>query len=718
MVHHRPALAAAACLTMARLTVVQAIEPPTTVGEIFDGTCRDIAANRDRIWLAQGRNLVILDPATGRRVADDDLSPFPEALVAVEYEGKTDALVVATEHTVYVRSGDRPVKTWTEADLPTIADVKTWPGTNKLFVIGGNALAVVDYAGMEMRQLSQITLPPGLSHVHRLHVMDVDGRMMAYVTAQLADARRRGVRGLAIADLDSADGYTDPSFYEEYWDPVQHYGNPMASAHCVQVIPNLTGDDDYAYVACGVEGQLTKLNVTDPSNPQPVGKIDLAVDSTGDGKPDFDVFQVLKDPEHSRLYVASANLLHIVDPAADQELGSRNVGFYDAGDRDMAYRIGPNGERQIWTATHHSVSHVLKCIDVTRDTPNLLLNLWWISSCDGAVAVPGWGSVYLPTFGGVARYDVSDETNPVPVADGYQPANGTTEHIELMWLDADERDQALLLTAPGNGGVRYFPVSVAEKNPGPPTHLVEKPVAWGTDPVYQNDVACYRRDGANYVLADLANRRTHEVALQAYNMVEGTWLNAVEQRPELGANSKDIEVFGDFAAVTCRGGFFVVRLDALPEAMSVVQEVVVLLEGETQPKTISGIAANADLTHLFLGTDGPGQKAVLSYAFDADTGKARGPVDVLTGPEIPGSTSRARYHAAAERLYVPSRGGNLLEVDVSDPTDLRLLSIWQSPRGYSGEMQDAYAYDFGNGPRILAVKNNEGFAILDPDDGL
>jgi hypothetical protein len=162
----------------------------------------------------------------------------------------------------------------------------------------------------------------------------------------------------------------------------------------------------------------------------------------------------------------------------------------------------------------------------------------------------------------------------------------------------------------------------------------------------------------------------------------------------------------------------VVRLDTLPESMSIVQEAVVVLEGETQPKTISGVAANAGLTHLFFGTDGPGQKAVLSYAFDADTGKTHGPVGVLTGPEIPGSTSRARYHAAAERLYVPSRGGNLLEVNVSDPTDLRLLSIWRSPGGYSGEMQDAHAYDFGNGPRILAVKNNEGFAILDPDDGL
>lgn len=51
------------------------------------------------------------------------------------------------------------------------------------------------------------------------------------------------------------------------------------------------------------------------------------------------------------------------------------------------------------------------------------------------------------------------------------------------------------------------------------------------------------------------------------------------------------------------------------------------------------------------------------------------------------------------------------------PSSLQVLSIRRED-GQESELQDAHVYDFGNGPRVLAVKNAEGFAVLDPEDGL
>ena len=99
------------------------------------------------------------------------------------------------------------------------------------------------------------------------------------------------------------------------------------------------------------------------------------------------------------------------------------------------------------------------------------------------------------------------------------------------------------------------------------------------------------------------------------------------------------------------------------------------------------------------------------------TGGVTGPQCVLTGSQFPGCVGRIRYFNSTRRLYVPSRNARLLELGVAVPTALQLLSTWVGD-GVDGELQDAHLYDFGHGPRVLAVKNTEGFAILDPDDGL
>ena len=131
----------------------------------------------------------------------------------------------------------------------------------------------------------------------------------------------------------------------------------------------------------------------------------------------------------------------------------------------------------------------------------------------------------------------------------------------------------------------------------------------GGDRVQPDRALDDRRLGIHGQVADLANRRTHEIALQAYNLATGTWTNAFEGSAEIKANSKDIYVFRDFAFVTCHGGFFVVRLDTLPERMQVVDEVVARLPGAPQPKTVASVVANPAGTHIFVATDGPLPKA-------------------------------------------------------------------------------------------------------------
>ncbi|MFQ5810342.1 MAG: hypothetical protein ACE5JM_12040, partial [Armatimonadota bacterium] len=370
-----------------------AVDPPRTVGEILDGTLHDIAATPEKVWLAQGRNLAVLDPKTGKRLADDGLSPYPRPLAAIEYEKQSGTLIVATNDTVYVHLPNGTLKTWSQEEQHGIADIKTWPGTQKLFVISIRRLLVLDYSGDTITTVSEVTPPAGASYFLRLDLGEVDGDLMAFLSAQMASERRRWKHGLVIVNLDSANGCADPFAYPSPWNPIEAHRNPRTTVWDVQVVPDLIGEKDYAYVACGIAGQLTKLDITDPAAPRAVGKIDLGVDSDRDGKRDFDVFKVLKDPTRDRLYVASANLIHIVDPKTDKELGSKNVGFHDAGDRDMALIESPDGRRHLWTATHHQVSYTIKCIDVTGDAPRMLIERWGMSSADGGVAVPEWQSV-------------------------------------------------------------------------------------------------------------------------------------------------------------------------------------------------------------------------------------------------------------------------------------------------------------------------------------
>jgi hypothetical protein len=355
------------------------------------------------------------------------------------------------------------------------------------------------------------------------------------------------------------------------------------------------------------------------------------------------------------------------------------------------------------------------------------------------VVATEWDALYLPTFGGVVRYDVSDPSNPMPIPDGYQPtALDLVEHIDIVWPDPSKADEALLLTATGTGSVQLWPVSATEPNPGEPI-LIERPDFTGAPfhippsvIVYGNDVTYYQQGGETWVLADSGIRGLFKrIVLVAYPLSlssDGTWTSlpgsAVydsEGSDEIKSNAKQVTVNGDHAFISGHGGFFVVRLDDLPDGLiETVAQVPVNLNSDEEFDDVQGIAVDETGTFIFIATDS--SRAVASYSFNPDSGAVDGPLDILFDglplfENLPGTTSRGRYHAETDRFYISGRKGTIVTVDVSDPEDLKLISVWKNST-YEGEVQDVRVVDFGSGPRVLMVTDGEGFSILDPDDGM
>jgi len=676
-----------------------------TTGEIYDGTPRDIVAGNNILYLAQGRHLALLDPATGLRTGNYTSSPYSEQLVAVEFDSSTNQLFVATENRIYIYNHNSNThKIWESPASEKIIDFKIIPADTKIIALFSDTVKVIGYSGNQPTVVSSFSVPAGISFYGKIYIANTRNGYMAYLSGAITANLARGVHGLVIANLNSANGYVSPFVYPSFWNPVTHYSSMSASVLNVQVVENYGGQYTYAFVACGTAGQLTVLDVTNPASISWVMKKDLSVGNA--------VFKVLTEKVSNRLFAASANILHILDMQNGNILGSVNTGFYDAGDRDMAYFVY-NGNKFVWTATHEGVGYVINAVNVTNNQPVHSIQQWWISSSDGGVAVPKWNSVYLPTFGGLVRYDISDLNSPVAVDASYRPANGIIEHIELFYPDTNDLTKALLLTALGSGGIRVFPISQSNPNPGPPQVFAQKPAQWGNDPVYQNDVAYFRKGGVNYYLADLSNQKTNENALQIYNTSTGNWINVIEQSASLSSLTKTVRVWGNFAFVTCTGGFFVVDLSNLPVSAGITDVVVNDWDNNGIPDNVASLVVSDDGNYIYIAHR-PG--VVQSYQFNAVTGTVTGPLDILSGTDISGATSPGgSYYAPLNSVYFPGDDGGIMEIDVSNPSNLSLRSKWNNG-GYFGEMQDCKIYHFGNEPYVLAIKNNEGFAILKIDN--
>jgi len=690
------------------------VQPPSTRAEIYDGAPLDIACGPNRTWLAEGRCVAVLDSATGARLGYDAQSPYANTVQAVEYDQATQSRFVATTRSLHVSTPALPHLSWQPAPgevFPDFQDIKAVPAASKVFAVAGNRLAVFDYSSGSLVRVAQVSCPiQDVGNFKRLQVREVDGKWMAYCMSALVSPIMPRKFSLVIADLDSQHGFAQPFFHTNDWRAHLHYGDPLAGTRAVEVYPNLYGSMDVA-VAADIAGKLTLLDVTNPAAPAFLSQI---VPDGGCGVPTF-VYNLLRDPTRSRLYVAGDDRLYIYEVPSFNLVGCTAVQFVDAGKRDMGLVRRRFGARMVWTAVPHSVEYALTGIDVTTATPVVARQQWWVSSSDGGVAAPLWSSIYLPTFAGVVRFDVRNETVPRPVLGSYQPANASTEHIEIFTPDPNTPDVALLVTATGLGGAQLWPVSQANPDPGPPQLVRRTPAAWGPSAsVYQNDAEPYQQAGRNYVLADLSLLGTSQLALQAFDLATGASTDLTFSSNVVTQLTMDVSVAGSFAVVCGTGGFFVADLRGLPQTLSLASVQLVDSNGDGLGERLGSSVANAQGTQLFVATDT--NPAVLSYAFDQATGQVSGPLCVYTGG-LSGCVGRIRLYERTQRLYVPSRGGSLFEFDAGQAGALPLLSTWRS-LGCNSELQDAQIYDFGHGPRILAVKNTECFALLDPEDGL
>ncbi len=674
-------------------------QPPRTLGEIFDGTIRDVAGTPTGPWIATGRNLRRLDPLTGEPVELHSASPLPDTItcIAAPPDGR---LVVGTERGLYVHEPSGVTRVLAGERLLMIEDLEVLGDTGLVAFLSGLELVIVGPKGEDgLEVVGRTGETAKLLSLDRLSLLEHDGVWTAYIVGTPNSAERRGQRSLLVAEL-GADGKR-PRFNSEAWEPAQYFRDPSASALAVRVFQ--VGARRIAYVACGTPGQLAKVDVTNGEKPRYLEQIVLHA-----GQP---VANLAVDPGRGLLLVASANMLHVLDPETDEVLGTTRVGFYDGGDRDMGLCALEDGRRMLWTGTHHEVEHVLNGIYITEPRrARRVAGRWWISSSDGGVMVPEWNSVYLPTWGGIGRYDITDVSQPEPK--GYHHAgHGATEHIEIVWPDPEDRDRALLVTAQGNGPVMLWPISRDAPDPGKPAMHDLLPREMVGNLIYQNDATTYLRDGELYVLSDIADRRTNRVSLRALHVGTGRWTHVTEENDGLRANAQAVMVQDDLAFVTLTGGFFVVRLDQLPERMEIVAEHVISLgRGLTR---VTGLQMTSDMRSLFIGTDSPGR--VLSYSYDPRSHRLSKPHHVIE--DLPGVVGRLRLHERTGRLYCAARDGTVLEVDVSRPRRPRLLSSWKSG-GYHGPMQDIHIVETPEGTRLLVSKNNEGFAILEPDAGL
>lgn len=672
--------------------------PPRLVGEIADGTIRDVVGTPQGPWITSGRNLWRLDPLSGEPLELHPASPFAHTLTALEV-APDGTLWASTGRGIYRLDADGAQRLYESPELGRFSDFELLGDSGCVAALAGREVVVLgpQESGSLVLRARSGPLEDLLS-LDRLEVLEHEGGYSAYVVGAPRTARQRWVR--ALVRLEIPRGTLVPRIQGSMFDPTAEFDDPAASTQAVAVLAY--GKRRVAYVAAGEAGQLLRLDVSDPARPRRLERIVLQAGAR--------VLNVSLDRERDLVFAISANRLHVLAGRAGEPLAELHVPFQDGGERGLGLCVLPDGRRILWSGTRHEVEYALHGIDVSDPrAPRVIAQRWWLASSDGAVAIPEWDSVYLPTWGGIARYDISDPTRPVPR--GYQPAGvGATEHIEWIWRDEDSREEAYLVTPQGNGPILLWPVSRQNPDPGPPRRF-DYPLP-GLDPMrsYQNDAAFYRKDGELYLLSDMGCRVRQEVTLRAIQVSSGRRAHVSERHAELLAYAQSITVAGDLAFVTCVGGFFVVRLDLLPERLEVVGEHV-LRQGPGRFRA-SGLAVSSDRRHVFVGRDSPG--LVLSLAYDPERHRASAPLSVIDG--IQGIAGRMRLFEPSGRLYAAGREGLVYEVDVRDPRRLRLASTWQAP-GYDGQMQDVQPIQTRDGLRILVAKNNEGFALLVPSEG-
>ena len=707
------------------------VDPTGNEVVLTDGASRDLAASADTVWVAQGRRLAVLDAATLVRLPQLE-TEYPEKLRAVELAPDGGALYIVDEGALYRREPVDALEelVWTGPEGVLLRDIVLTPdwtivlGHKQIFLLAANGLG-------DLEVVHSLGFPYPFHGTSGLDGYEsVTGEWhAAFIGKALVDERM--VHGLVMLSLPSPDA-GEPAFGTP-WFPSEE--SPDASVEDLLVLANPATGQDLLWVAAGAraEGATIRpyvqvldatdilaplvhvewVEVSEPSSSIEVTAHKLAVDSAG---------------EH--VFVAT--------DAALVKVGVEDFGI--VGQTPATFRIDqapmpiapyPLGER-LWSLEHQPHPFNFRTFDIDGDNPELINAGWWWVGCDAAVHAPAWRSLYLPTFGGVVRYDVSDPTNPVvigghfPSAGGmsYQPASEITEDADLLDLGEASR----LLVARGAGGFDAFPISAAAPDPGPPTTL-ESTLP---DLLYSEAIATWSSEnGEHFVLTDAtaASPEGPRFFLEAarYDPATGefAWVAITEPvapSPEIETPlTSALAIERHWAFLSSRGSFQIIDLSGLPDALVVTDNVIVALPGDGN-LFVRGVAAAGD--RLFVGIRGnhPGESEVRVYAFNAVTGKAGEVLATLdrNAPGVPDDfqiVDRIRLNGDRTKLFACGSAGRLFGFDVADPLKLKLTTTWQSPGGGNTndcrvetfELQDGSLVEY-----VVFVTMSESFKLIAP----
>lgn len=747
------ACAAALCAPLSAQTLHA---PPRTISNEKDGTLRDAALMEPLLLLAQGSRLAALDLHTGQRIPDWEFE-YPAPLVAVEYDPQQFLLVTATEERLYVYNllESFTPRIWNlPAGQKALTDVKLLPGqpsvptSARIALLSLDRLRTIRAVNGQLFESSARGVPldaagqPALSAMLRLCVhASPSGALHALVCGNLTRYPARGLEGLASYTILDAGG-NGPQVQPANWlyDPVQSFGCPSggdavckSSAHQVQCISS--GGQEHLYLACGAEagasGQaralllhLTCVDLDQP--PALVQRMPFPASLPDEQLPG--AWNLVTDAARTKLYVATSNMLHRFDLGSLAWEASTFAEFSDAGERDLVCWEPASSPACVISASRAGDDYELHAVRTSAGALNEIWRKPWIASCDGAVIVPEWRALYLPTFGGLLRYDSSNLARPFVAADTpggkrhYEPSGDNTEHVAFLEVDASH---GYVVTVRGGGGFESWEVDAADKNPAPPVaHVRNPPNSDPTQPpsVYANGIETWTKSGQRWVLHDVTDRSTtpHTWWLQAWKHRGPDDFGSAPRsvsvaHPAIGTGLAVLcGVHQHFAFVGGQGLLFVADLDPLVAGQAPLVTDVVPLPSPSFSCT--GIDSNG--THLYVGVrDSDGPNRLLTYVFDASHGKVGGAghevLNRLLGYRIEG---RLRICAPTQRLYAAGGFGQLFEFDLAVPGAPSWLSTWKGSD--SGEGQDCRIFLAGTSPRVLFAENNEAFAILDPDDGL
>jgi hypothetical protein len=328
------------------------------------------------------------------------------------------------------------------------------------------------------------------------------------------------------------------------------------------VDPTQPGHVLRAWVACGTERQAQRLELTNAfTNPGHAWNA-LRV-NVGATAPLFKVLADPTTPQH-RFYAQTIQSTHIAQwdglGFIATQLNGENFGE-DAGERDIALLDLPETSgtsRVLWTAGTGLCDWVHKLTEVTPgksglpklyDPPSTPAvdpqKLPWVAASDGAAAIiepaAGRATIYLPTFGGMIRWDPAtlpsgrpDYTRWIQQTNTFLPSKDPqlggvvpTEQVDVPPLVGAQRR---FVSAIGSGGFIDWPIQDATLAFTLGSLIYQVP-AWAGAAgwpavsalqVYGHDAVSFTHGGNTYVAADLTRQDNDDVALQVFRFVPGS----------------------------------------------------------------------------------------------------------------------------------------------------------------------------------------------------